>query len=63
MLKMTGQIGEILEGAFADLIVLDKNPLEDVTILDKGGVHLKAVLKGGYVYRSSLNKLRIDLET
>jgi hypothetical protein len=51
MLKMEGDIGEIVIGGFSDLIILDKNPLEDITVLDKGGAHVKAVIKGGYVFK------------
>lgn len=61
MLKMERQIGEIVSGAFSDLIILDKNPLEDITILDKGGAHVKAVIKGGYVFKSELNGLPVDV--
>lgn len=71
MLRMEGQIGEIIAGAFADLIILDKNPLADVTILDAGlgGEYgnggrgggkeksLKAVIKGGYVVWSDVEGL------
>jgi len=60
MLKMEGEIGEIVIGGFSDLIILDKNPLEDITVLDKGGAHVKAVIKGGYVFKGSLSALPVD---
>jgi imidazolonepropionase-like amidohydrolase len=33
--RSEGKIGVIAPGAFADLLVLDANPLEDITILDR----------------------------
>jgi imidazolonepropionase-like amidohydrolase len=31
LLDRSGQIGELIEGAWADAVVLERNPLEDVT--------------------------------
>ncbi|EJD40401.1 hypothetical protein AURDEDRAFT_115887 [Auricularia subglabra TFB-10046 SS5] len=59
LLRREGQIGVVAAGAFADLIILDKNPLEDITVLDRPEDHLKAVIKEGRVVRSSLEKLPI----
>jgi imidazolonepropionase-like amidohydrolase len=62
----TGPLGVIKEGAYADVILVDGNPLEDITVL--GGstqwfdadpeykliptIHL--VMKGGHIYRNEI---------
>jgi imidazolonepropionase-like amidohydrolase len=43
---LEGKVGEIDAGRFADLIVLDADPLADITIL-QGGRHLIRVIKDG----------------
>jgi len=44
-----GTVGVIEAGAFADLIVVDGDPLADLTILAKPQQHLKAVIRDGMV--------------
>jgi imidazolonepropionase-like amidohydrolase len=39
MLRMEGKIGTVSPGAFADLLILDANPLEDITVLDRPEDH------------------------
>ncbi|TDL22504.1 Xaa--Pro dipeptidase [Rickenella mellea] len=63
LLRLEGKIGEIREGAFADLIVLNKNPLDDITILDNPEEHLYAVMKGGRVHFSRFEHLVVDQDT
>lgn len=58
LLRMSGQIGSVVSGAFADLLILDQNPLEDITILDRPEVHLFAVMKEGRVPMSRVSGLR-----
>lgn len=43
---MEDKIGSIKEGCFADLVILDKNPLKDIKILSKVE-NIKGVLKSG----------------
>ncbi|KAI6782012.1 Cytosine/adenosine deaminase or related metal-dependent hydrolase [Emericellopsis cladophorae] len=52
MMGWGDRIGQIKEGFVADLLVLDKNPLEDVTILDDSETNLLLVVKEGRVYKS-----------
>lgn len=54
MLKREGKLGEIIPGAIADLIVLEKNPLEDITVLDRPELYLKAVFKEGRLKHGGL---------
>jgi len=58
MLGKEGLLGEIKPGALADLLILDANPLEDITVLDRPEDHLLAVIKEGRVAFSSLPALK-----
>ncbi|KAH9889451.1 hypothetical protein C8Q73DRAFT_747893 [Cubamyces lactineus] len=51
------KLGRIAEGCYADLLILDANPLEDVTVLDYPEKHLYAVVQGGRVVSSLLDGL------
>jgi imidazolonepropionase-like amidohydrolase len=57
MLRMTGQIGTISAGAFADILILNANPLDDVTVLDRPEDHLLAVMKEGRIAMSLVSGL------
>jgi hypothetical protein len=43
-------------GAFADIVVVDGNPLKDLTLLQDQGRHLAAIMKGGWFYKNSLHE-------
>lgn len=47
VLRMEGQIGTITPGAFADLIAVDGNPLENLDLLTGQGAHMPLIMKGG----------------
>ncbi|MEH6593466.1 MAG: amidohydrolase family protein [Halioglobus sp.] len=49
-----GPLGVIQEGAYADLVLIDGNPLEDVTILSKPEKSLRLIMKDGVVYKNTL---------
>ncbi|MFL9909001.1 metal-dependent hydrolase family protein [Paraburkholderia sp. RL17-337-BIB-A] len=53
MMNQTGKIGVVAQGAHADLIVLDRNPLEDLAVFQQPGT-LRAVMKGGQFYVNNL---------
>ncbi|KAJ7720797.1 hypothetical protein B0H16DRAFT_1738634 [Mycena metata] len=61
MLGKEGLIGKISAGAYADLIILDANPLEDITVLDRPEDHLFAVMKQGRVISSRVEGLKVDV--
>jgi imidazolonepropionase-like amidohydrolase len=48
---MEGQIGVIAPGAHADLIVVDGDPLQDLSLLTEQGAHMSLIVKGGAVIR------------
>ncbi len=48
--------GVIAEGALADLIVVDGDPLKDLTLLTKQGRHMPVIMQGGrFMKRERLN--------
>ena len=49
-----GQIGVVAPGALADLLVVDGNPLEDLTLLQHQGRHLSLIVKAGKIFKDSL---------
>lgn len=53
-------LGQIKEGFVADLLILNENPLEDITIFDKPEKHMLAVIKDGRVFHSRWSKLPQD---
>ena len=51
---LEGQIGAIVPGAYADLIVVDGDPYRDVNVLQHDGAHMAAIMKGGAFAKCSL---------
>ena len=47
LLRMEGQIGTVSANAYADLVVVNGNPLEDLSLLAHQGGHMPLILKGG----------------
>jgi imidazolonepropionase-like amidohydrolase len=61
-----GKLGVIEKGAYADLLIVDGNPLEDITVIganpryfdseprSKGIPSIKLIMKGGKIYKNTL---------
>ncbi len=49
--RMEGKIGVIAPGAFADMIVVDGNPLADLSLLTGQGKHMTLIMKGGAIVK------------
>ncbi|MEM7032368.1 MAG: amidohydrolase family protein [Chloroflexota bacterium] len=49
-----GETGVIVAGARADLLVIDGDPLTDLACLQKPEKYLKAIMKGGVLYKNEL---------
>lgn len=49
-----GTLGVIAEGAYADLLVVDGNPLADLAVLMNPHKNLKFIMKDGAVYKNEL---------
>jgi imidazolonepropionase-like amidohydrolase len=47
ILGREGELGVVAPGALADLLVVDGDPLADVTVLERGDATLRAVVRGG----------------
>lgn len=52
LFQMSGEIGVIVPGARADILVVDGNPLEDVHLLEGQGRHLRVIMKDGVLYKN-----------
>ncbi|WP_167606428.1 metal-dependent hydrolase family protein [Maribellus sediminis] len=49
-----GPLGVIKEGAYADLIIVDGNPLEDLELVGDPGKNFVLIMKDGKVYKNTL---------
>ncbi|WBW73586.1 amidohydrolase [Schizosaccharomyces osmophilus] len=58
---MENELGQIKAGFYADLLVFNGNPLEDISILDSPERYLLVVMKGGRIYKSRWTKLQDDI--
>lgn len=54
ILKQEGKLGELVPGAFADLLVVDGNPYEDITVFDAEGTNLRVIMKQGRLHKFDL---------
>ena len=54
LLRMEGKVCVLAPGAYADLLVLDGNPLDDIDVLAEPNAHVKMIMKCGRIYRDLL---------
>ena len=54
VLRMEDRLGCLKAGAFADLLVIDGNPLKDLKLFQEQGKHLSMIMKGGRFYKNEL---------
>lgn len=54
LLRETGRLGCVREGAVADLLVVDGNPLEDISLLGSGGDRLPIIMKDGRFHKRTI---------
>ena len=52
---LAGRAGVVAPGAFADLLVLDGNPLEDLGLFQDEGRHMPLIVKEGTIVKNKLN--------
>lgn len=55
LIGMVGKIGVVAPGAYADLVVVDGDPLRDLSLLTKQGLHLPVIVKDGQFVKNQLN--------
>ena len=54
ILRMEGKLGTVAPGAFADLILVDGNPLKKLDLFLDQGAHLPMIMKGGKFHKNAL---------
>ncbi|MEQ1755228.1 MAG: amidohydrolase family protein [Micropepsaceae bacterium] len=54
IVRQTGKLGVIEPGAYADLIVVDGNPVRDLNLFQDQGAHLSAIMKAGTFHKNRL---------
>ncbi len=62
LLKLTGRrspypdgpLGVVTEGAYADLLIVDGNPMEDISVLTRTDKTLRLIMKDGKIYKNTL---------
>jgi imidazolonepropionase-like amidohydrolase len=54
VVRMEDKLGCLKPGAFADLLVVDGNPLLDLKLLQEQGQHLSVIMKGGRFHKNRL---------
>ena len=50
-----GKLGVIEEGALADLLLVDGNPLEDLKLFNDPEKNLLVIMKDGNIYKNTLD--------
>jgi imidazolonepropionase-like amidohydrolase len=54
LLRMEGAIGCIAQGAFADLVAVEGDPLQDLALLTRQGRHMPLIMKAGRIVKNEL---------
>ena len=54
VIRMEGKLGIVAPGAIADLLVVDGDPLRDLSVLEGQGKHLAAILQAGRFVKNRL---------
>lgn len=54
LLRRESEIGQLLPGAFADLLIVDGDPTTDVAVLANPAQSIRLLMQGGRIVRSSL---------
>jgi len=49
-----GPLGIIEQGAYADILIVDGNPLENIEVLADPDNNLKVIMKDGKIYKNTL---------
>jgi imidazolonepropionase-like amidohydrolase len=55
VVRMEGKLGCLKPDAFADLLVVDGNPLKNLKLFQEQGEHLSAIMKGGRFHKNRLS--------
>jgi imidazolonepropionase-like amidohydrolase len=55
ILRLDGQVGTLMPDAWADLLLVDGNPLKDLTLLEDQWRHLSVIMQAGRFHKRRLN--------
>ncbi len=55
VLRRPGELGVIAPGAFADALVLDKDPLADISVLASSGADFRAIIWDGKIHKDEID--------
>jgi imidazolonepropionase-like amidohydrolase len=53
-----GRLGVVEEGALADLLLVDGNPLENIKIIEDPGSNFPVIMKDGTIYKEHAAQVR-----
>ncbi|MEJ5031331.1 metal-dependent hydrolase family protein [Comamonas sp. MYb69] len=53
ILNHEGLLGEVVESAYADLLLVDGNPLEDVSVLTQHDSAIKLIMRDGFIHKNA----------
>jgi len=54
LLGKTSELHEVIPNAIADLLVVDGNPMEDLSVMTKPEANLRLIMKAGQIYKNTL---------
>jgi imidazolonepropionase-like amidohydrolase len=54
LLGRDGELGVIAENARADLLLLDGNPLQDISVFERSAQTLRLIMKDGVIYKDNV---------
>jgi imidazolonepropionase-like amidohydrolase len=55
IIRQEGKLGTLKAGAFADLLLIDGDPLKNLGLFQEQGKHLAAIMKGGKFHKNVLH--------
>jgi imidazolonepropionase-like amidohydrolase len=50
-----GKLGVVAKNALADLLVVDGDPIADITLLERPDTSLAVIMKGGHIYKNTID--------
>jgi imidazolonepropionase-like amidohydrolase len=55
LMDRAGRLGCVAEGAHADMLLIDGNPLDDLSLLGGQGAHMPLIVKAGEIHKNALS--------
>jgi imidazolonepropionase-like amidohydrolase len=53
IVRRSGELGELVPGAYADLLIVDGDPYRDLRVLQDQGERIDAIMKAGRWYKNA----------